>query len=121
MTVPDAENTVSTGPSGVVAVAARRTDAVCPRASAICEATVRFQISSYSLNWSPDSSRATWAGVRKWSPAGRMASWASCAPFAFDAYTRGLSGTYSDPYSSATCRRAASTACVDSVGESVRM
>jgi hypothetical protein len=89
MTVPDAANTASRSrsPSGDPeaagverrAVAARRTEAVDPRESAICEATVRFQISSYSRNWSPDSSRATWAGVRKWSPAGRMASWASWA------------------------------------------
>ncbi len=79
MTVPDAENRTSV-PSD--AVAPRRTDAVCPRASAICEATVRFQISSYNRNWSPDSSRATWAGVRKWSPAGRIASCASWAPLA---------------------------------------
>jgi len=86
MTVPDAENTASTFvPSARVPSTPRRTDAVEPRASPICEATVRFQMSSYSLNWSPDSSPATCAGVRNESPAGRMASWASCAPFAFDA------------------------------------
>ena len=43
MTVPDAANTASR-PS--VLVAPSRTDAVDPRASAICEATVRFQMSS---------------------------------------------------------------------------
>ena len=118
MTVPEAENRTSV-PSD--AVAPRRTDAVCPRASAICEATVRFQISSYSRNWSPDSSLATWAGVRKWSPAGRMASCASCAPLALLVYTRGASGTYSGPYSSDACRRAASIACALSDDESVRM
>ncbi len=48
-----------------------------PTASFICEATVRFQISSYSLNWSPVSPVS--AGVRKRSPEGRIASWASCA------------------------------------------
>ena len=49
MTVPDAANTARAPPtSGASAatVAARRTDAVEPRASAICDATVRFQISS---------------------------------------------------------------------------
>ena len=61
------------------AVAPIRTLAVVPRASAICEATVRCQISSYSRNSSPRSAPATWAGVRKESPAGRMASWASWA------------------------------------------
>ena len=118
MTVPDAENRTSV-PSD--AVAPRRTEAVCPRASAICEATVRFQISSYRRNWSPESSLATCAGVRKWSPAGRMASWASWAPFALLAYTRGASGMYSAPYSSEACRRAASIACELSDEESVRM
>ena len=57
MTVPDAAKTASvvdpaearpmvgaSAPS--VPVTARRTEAVDPRASAICEATVRFQISS---------------------------------------------------------------------------
>ena len=81
ITVPDAANTASR-PS--LASAPIFTEAVDPRASAICEATVRFQMSSYSLNWSPDSSRATWAGVRNESPAGRMASWASWAPLAFE-------------------------------------
>ena len=43
MTVPEAENSASR-PSA--ARAPSRTVAVVPRASAICEATVRFQISS---------------------------------------------------------------------------
>ena len=43
MTVPLAENSTAR-PSG--SVAPSRTVAVEPRASAICEATVRFQISS---------------------------------------------------------------------------
>ena len=76
MTVPEAENSASR-PS--VATAPRRMVAVEPLASPIWEATVRFQISSYRRNSSPESSLATWAGVRKESPAGRMASWASCA------------------------------------------
>lgn len=82
---------------------------------------MRFQMSSYSLNWSPLSSRATCAGVRNESPAGRMASCASWAPFALEAYSRGAPGTYSGPYSSAAWRRAASVASADSAGESVRM
>ncbi len=47
----------------------------CSLASAICEATVRIQISSYRRNSSPR--RPVWAGVRKLSPAGRIASCAS--------------------------------------------
>ena len=95
MTVPDAANSASrttrawagtpsstgtgrvTDPDGTGTPI--RTEAVEPRASAIWEATVRFQTSSYSRNSSPRSSPATWAGVRKESPAGRIASWASCA------------------------------------------
>ena len=49
-----------------------------PVASFICEATVRFQISSYSRNSSPLS--PVCAGVRNRSPAGRIAS---CASWAF--------------------------------------
>ena len=118
MTVPDAANTAAR-PSLVRAPIF--TDAVDPRASAICEATVRFQISSYSRNWSPDSSRATCAGVRNESPAGRMASCASWAPLLLEAYNRAAAGTNSGPYSSAAWRRAASIACELSTGESVRM
>ena len=55
--------------------------AVYPRASAIWEATVRFQIRSYRASCCLDRDEATSPGVRKWSPAGRIASWASCAPF----------------------------------------
>ena len=46
MTVPDAPKTAGVGPSGSAASAPSRSDAVEPRASAICEATVRFQMSS---------------------------------------------------------------------------
>jgi hypothetical protein len=49
MTVPLAVNSASAGsamPSTAVGPAAMVTDAVTPLASAICEATVRFQIRS---------------------------------------------------------------------------
>ncbi len=61
-----------------------------PVASFIWEATVRFQISSYSLNWSPV--RPVSAGVRKRSPEGRIASCASCAFLTLPAYVRGWAG-----------------------------
>ncbi len=64
--------------SPAVARPRTRTATDSPVASFICEATVRFQTSSYSRNWSP--LRPVWAGVRNESPAGRIASWASCAP-----------------------------------------
>ena len=51
ITVPAVENSARR-PSEASAV--MRTDTVWPRASAICEATVRFQIRSYSLNSSPE-------------------------------------------------------------------
>ena len=57
------------------------TVAVWPFASAICEATVRFQMRSYSLNSLPRSTLCSSAGVRKTSPEGRIASCASCAFF----------------------------------------
>jgi hypothetical protein len=69
-----------------------------PRASDICDATVRFQTRSYNLSSSALSSRATCSGVRKLSPAGRIASCASCAFFTLRLYWRGCSGTYSAPY-----------------------
>ncbi len=57
------------------------TDTDSPVASFICEATVRFQIRSYSRSSSPRRP-ARWAsgGVRNRSPAGRIAS---CASWAF--------------------------------------
>ncbi len=61
------------------AVPVTRTDTDSPVASFICEATVRFQTSSYSRNSSPES--PVLAGVRKLSPAGLIASCASCALF----------------------------------------
>ena len=78
MTVPDAVNSASV-PSAAVAPSLTVVVATC--ASAICEATVRFQMRSYSANSSALSSPETSPGVRKTSPAGRMASWASCAFF----------------------------------------
>ena len=63
----------------------------------------------------------TWPGVRKESPAGRMASCASCAFLTFRSYLRGWADTWSSPYRSRACRRAASMAVSDKVVESVRM
>ena len=54
----------------------------CSLASAIWEAMVRIQISSYRRNSSPRS--PVWAGVRKFSPAGRIASCASWAFFTLE-------------------------------------
>ncbi len=116
--LPDAPNS-ATSPDP--AVPDSRSDTVWPRASAICEAMVRRQISSYSRNSSRPSSPATSPGVRKVSPAGRTASCASCAFFTLRVYCRGVSGTYSGPYSAVACCRAAVSAVSDSVVESVRM
>jgi hypothetical protein len=55
------------------------------------------------------------------SPAGRIASCASWAFFTLRVYWRGVGCTYSSPYSSRACLRAASIADCDSVVESVRM
>ena len=76
MTVPDAVNSAVPASAVVPAIV---TDAVEPRASAICDATVRFQMRSYSLKSLPRSTVLSSAGVLKTSPAGRIASWASCA------------------------------------------
>ena len=80
ITVPAVPNSASR-PSA--AVAPSRTETVSPRASAICEATVRFQTSSYSAYSSRSSSPRTSSSVRKRSPAGRIASCASCAFLTF--------------------------------------
>ena len=77
--------------------APRRTATLSPTASAICEATVRFQMSSYRRAWSPGTAPATSSGSRNDSPAGRMASWASWAFFTRLRYTRGWEGRYSPP------------------------
>ena len=90
MTVPLAVNsaivpaTFTDAPSGVAASGAVGptsivTVAVWPLASAIWEATVRFQMRSYSLNSVPRSTLCSSVGVRKTSPEGRIASCASCA------------------------------------------
>ena len=118
MTVPDAVNSTCR-PS--VLSAERRTVVVAVCALTICDATVRFQIKSYSANSSPTSSPAISAGERNESPEGRIASCASCAFFTLRSYSRGLSGTYSLPYNSLAWLRAAFSACSDSVVESVRM
>ncbi len=67
MMVPDAENSTAWW---LALVAPMRTVEVVPAASAIWEATVRFQISSYMRNSSPRSSERTLAGVRNESPGG---------------------------------------------------
>ena len=46
MIVPDAANVASRAPAAPATPTLTRTEAVWPRASAICEATVRFQMSS---------------------------------------------------------------------------
>ena len=46
MTVPEADSSTVRAGAPSASVAPRRTDAVEPRASAICEAMVRFQMSS---------------------------------------------------------------------------
>ena len=68
-----------------------------------------------------DSSFAISPGVRKRSPAGRIASCASWAFLTLLAYRRGCAGTNRSPYSSRTCRRAASMADSDRFTESVRI
>ncbi|SHU64697.1 Uncharacterised protein [Mycobacteroides abscessus subsp. abscessus] len=112
---------VNTTCSPEVAVPASRRLSVVPRASAICEATVRCQISSYKRNSSLSSDECNWPGVLKVSPAGRMASCASCAFFTLRVYCRGEGCTYSFPYNSAACDRAACSAESESVVESVRI
>jgi len=76
MVRPDVVNTTASPAEDSPAI---RTDTVVPTASAICEASVRCQISSYRRNSSDESWFATWPGVRNVSPAGRIASCASCA------------------------------------------
>jgi hypothetical protein len=81
MILPDAANSASSRADESPVI---RTDTDSPVASFICDATVRFQISSYSRDSSPDSpalvAPETSAGVRKRSPAGLIAS---CASWAF--------------------------------------
>ena len=98
ITVPLAVNSATVPSSSPSAIfASTVTEAVCPLASAICEATVRFQMRSYSRSSGPRSDFSSSAGVRNVSPAGRMASCASCAFLLLEAYTRGFSGTVSAP------------------------
>ncbi len=79
------------------AVPAIRRLSVVPLASAICDATVRCQISSYRRNSSASSCPATWPGVRKVSPAGRIASCASWAFLTLRVYWRGVGWTKLSP------------------------
>src|SRR5699024_12381971 len=64
MTVPEAENSATRGVSSAD-VPTILTVAVYPVASTICEATVRFQISSYNRNSSAVNEFLTCDGVRK--------------------------------------------------------
>ncbi len=81
MVLPDAENSASRPDVG--ALAPRTTLRLSPLASAIWEATVRFQMRSYTLASSDLAPNAAWAADGSWnsSPAGRIASWASWAFF----------------------------------------
>ena len=92
--MPDAENSTSR-PSD--APAPSRTVVVASRASAIWEAIVRFQISSYSANSSALTRPASSPGRANESPAGRIASWASWAFLTFRSYFRGVSDTKAGP------------------------
>ena len=76
---------------------------------------------SYRRASSDSTSRATASGVRKLSPAGRIASCASWAFFTLPVYTRGLDGTYSEPYISPIWLRAVATAVSDNDVLSVRI
>ena len=116
MILPDAPNSASSPAEERPAIL---TETDSPIASFICDATVRFQTSSYSRSSSPDSPACV--GVRNVSPAGLIASCASCALFTLLEYVRGASGTYSAPYSSRACARAAASAVCDNVTESVRI
>ncbi len=76
-------------PASSVAVTRRR------RASAICEATVRIQMRSYSFASGPE--RPCSVLVFMDVPAGRIASWASWALRTLPAYVRGPAVRYSSP------------------------
>ena len=78
--MPDAANSQSTISPVVrsVAGAVSRTLTVTPVASAICEASVRCQISRYSASSWLFSSADSESGER-YGVVGRIASWASCA------------------------------------------
>ena len=90
-------------------------------ASAIWDATVRFQIKSYKANSSRESSGANSPGVLNVSPAGRIASCASCAFLVLPVYARGESATWSAPYKALAALRAASIACCERLTLSVRI
>ncbi len=92
-----------------------------PRASAIWLATVRFQIRSYSRNSSGFNSPRSASGSAKGWPAGRIASCASWAFLTLVWYSRASLGRNSPPYCDSTSSRAASTATLARLVESVRM
>src|SRR6056297_1309764 len=66
-------------------------------ACAICDATVRFQISSYRRIWSELRKDLRDPGVRI-RPVGRIASWASWAFLLLLRKKRGFAKAYSVPY-----------------------
>ena len=82
LNVPSAPTSARAVPGAGLA-APSRTVTVSPVASVICDAMVRFQISSYTRASLALTSRATSSGERNESPAGRMASWASWAFLTF--------------------------------------
>ena len=88
MTVPEAWNMASPFDS---VDADSRTVAVEPVASAIWQASVRCQISVYSLSWSAGTLLAISAGSRNFAPAGLMHPWAPCGAAVFVAYCFGAS------------------------------
>ena len=87
---------------------------VVPVASAICEASVRCQISRYSDSSWLFSSPATWRGERS-GVVGRIASWASWAFLTFESYCLGCGDRNCWPYSLAIAARTACSASSDSV------
>ena len=94
------------------------TDVRSSLASAICEATARFQIRSYTRISSLSRMRSSDAGVRRKS-VGRIASCASCALRTLVWYCRGPLWK-SAPYNSTTACSASTSALLLSVVESVR-
>ena len=98
MVRPEAENVARLYPDGFSPAApVIRMLTEVPLASAIWEATVRCQISSYRRYSSASSTLWSWPGVANDSPAGRMASCASCEFLTLRVYCRGVGETYSLP------------------------
>src|SRR5215213_4656959 len=118
MVVPEAANSQSV--ARCVDTAPIRTLTVVPVASAICDASVRCQISRYSDSSCPLSSPCTCCGDR-YGVLGLIASCASWAFFDFDEYCLGCGDRYCWPYSAATLSRVAWSASAESATLSVRM